>query len=192
MNWINLAQAAQTIEQDIEGALTPMGALAPQAFPWDQVLLAVGVCAAALFFLLIFLPRLAGGIYHAGALVTILIAVSLALLIPFSIHALRSPTKTLIKASPGTVPKNVVVTAVLDTSFAVEWATQAEVVGIVKYGTSADDLTFFALDQKGNIATTAHRVVVKNLKPKTRYYFEVVSGQIRFNDQGQPLEVETF
>lgn len=183
---------AQTIEKEIATGLTPSGSLIPQAFPWSTILLAVGICAAVFFFFLTILPRLAVGIYQAGGLATILIAVTLALLIPFSVRALRSPTKTLIEASPGTIPQNVSVTETTTNSFTVEWTTSAEAVGMVKYGPAPDDLLFFALDEKGNLLTTTHRIKVENLKPKTRYYFEVVSGQIRFNDNGKPLEIVTL
>ena len=185
ISWMALAKG-------IENALTPMGPFIPQPFPWGQVLLAVGICAAVFFFFLIFLPRLASNTLLFGKIATLFIAVSLALLLPFSIHALRSPTKTLTKARSGTVPNNVAVTGVTADSFTVEWETQAEAIGMIKYGPGADDLKFFALDEKGNIATTIHRIKVENLKSKTRYYFEVVSGQFRFNDDGQPLEVETL
>ena len=189
MSWVTFAQE---IEQEIESALTPIGPFIPQPFPWGQVILAVGTCAAAVFFFMIFLPKVASNTLRFGGVVSILIAVLLSVLLPFTLHALRSPTKTLIKASPGTVPKNVAVVGVTANSFTVEWETQAESIGMIKYGTTADDLNFFALDEKGNIPTTTHRITIKNLKPKTRYFFEVVSGQLRFNDDGQPLEVETL
>jgi hypothetical protein len=182
---------AEEIEKEIESALTPMGPFIPQPFPWGTLVLAVGICAVVFFFFLTILPRLASNTLRFGGIAAILMAVALSLLLPFSIHALRSPTKVLIEAAPGAVPENVVVAETTSNSFTVEWKTQDEVVGMVKYGTAADDLTFFALDEKGNIACTSHQVVVKNLQPKTSYFFEVVSGQLRFNDQGQPLEVQT-
>ena len=189
MSWAILAQG---IEKDIEAGLTPIGPFIPQPFPWGQIVLAVGTCAVVFFFFLTILPRLASNTLRFGGIATLLIAVGLSLLLPFTLYALRSPTKTLIKAAPGTIPKNVSVTEVTTSSFTVEWETPAEAIGMVKYGTTADDLTFFALDEKGNISTQTHRVKVQNLKPKTGYFFEIVSGQLRFNDNGQPLEVETL
>jgi len=189
MSWIALAEE---IEKEIESALTPMGPFFPQPFPWGQVLLAVGICATVVFFFMIFLPKVASNALRFGGALSLIIAVLLSVLLPFTIHSLRSPTKTLIEASPGTVPNNVVVTGVTASSFTVAWETQSESIGMIKYGTTADELNFFALDEKGNIPTTTHRITVKNLKPKTQYFFEVVSGQLRFNDDGQPLEVETF
>ncbi len=182
---------AQEIEREIGSALTPMGPFFPQPFPWGQVLLAVGICAIIFFFFLIFLPKLAANMIRFGGVMTLILAVSLSLLLPFTLYALREPTKVLLKAAPGVVPENAAVTSVTAGSFTVEWRTPAMVVGLVKYGEAPDRLEFFALDEKGNVATTSHRITVKNLRSQTRYYFEVISGQLRFNDNGQPLEVKT-
>lgn len=189
LSWLVLAQE---IEKEIDTALTPIGPFIPQPFPWGQIVLAVGICAAAVFFFMLFLPRVAGNTLRFGGVVSILIAVLLSVFLPFTLYALRSPTKTLIEAAPGSVPESVSVVAVTTTSFAVEWKTQAEAIGMIKYGAAADRLEFFALDERGNIPTTTHHVKVENLKPQTQYYFEVISGQLRFNDNGQPLEVETL
>jgi len=178
MSWVVLAQE---IEKDIEAALRPMGPFVPQPFPWEQVILAVVICALVVFFFMMFLPKIA----------SIFIAILLAVFLPFTLYALRSPTKTLIEAAPGSAPENVSFTTLTPNEFTVEWQTQAEVVGIVKYGTSPEQLEFFALDEKGNLTTTNHRIVVKNLNPKTKYYFEVVSGPLRFNDPKKPLELTT-
>ncbi len=189
LSWLVLAQE---IEKDIESVLTPMGPFIPQPFPWEQIFLAVGIFTAVVFFFLYFLPKVAGNALRFGGVLGIFAAALLSVFLPFTLHALRSPTKTLIKASPGTVPKNVVVTGTTAESFTVEWETQSESIGMIKYGTTADELNFFALDEKGNLPTKTHRVTVKNLKPKTRYFFEVVSGQLRFNDAKQPLETKTL
>ncbi len=186
--WLVLAQE---IEKEIETALTPIGPFISQPFPWGQILLAVGICAAAVFFFMLFLPKVAGNTLRFGGVVSILIAVLLSVFLPFTLYALRSPTKTLIEAAPGSVPESVSVVAVTTNSFTVEWQTQAEAIGMIKYGAAANRLEFFALDEEGNILTTTHRITVKNLTPKTRYYFEVISGQLRFNDNGQPLQIST-
>ncbi len=189
LSWLVLAQE---IEKDIETVLTPIGPFIPQPFPWGQIVLAVGICASAVFFFMLFLPKVAGNALHFGGVVSILIAVLLSVFLPFTLYALRSPTKTLIKANPGTVPNNIVVTGITTNSFTVEWQTPAAALGMIKYGVAADRLEFFALDEEGNLLTTTHRITVKNLTPKTRYYFEVISGQLRFNDNGQPLQVSTY
>ena len=121
-----------------------------------------------------------------------ILVITLAILLPFTLYAQRLPIKTLLEAAPGSVPENVSVTETTAHSFTVEWQTQAEVVGMVKYGSDPKQLNFFALDKKGNIPTTTHRVMVKNLEQKTKYHFEVISGPLRFNDNGQPLELETL
>ena len=179
---------AQEIEKEIERTLTPMGPFIPQPFPWGPILLGVVGSAIAVFFFLYFLPAVASRTLRFGGILVI----ALAILLPFTIYAQRLPTKLLIEAAPGSVPENVSAVAITTNSFTVEWQTKAEVVGMVKYGSDPKQLNFFALDEKGNIPTTTHRVKIENLKPKTQYYFEVISGQLRFNDDGKPLEVETL
>ena len=189
LSWIALAQE---IEKEIETSLTPMGPFFPQPFPWGQILLAVGTFAAIIFFLLFLVPRLAGNALKFGGILSIVAAALLSVFLPFTLYALRSPTKVLIEAAPGSIPENVSLTKIATDSFTVEWQTQAEVVGMVKYGTDPKQLDFFALDEKGNLATTTHRITVKNLSPKTKYYFEVISGPLRFNNPAKPLELLTL
>lgn len=189
LSWIALAQ---DIGKEIETSLTPMGPFIPEPFPWGQILLAVGTFAAVIFFLLFLVPRIASNALRFGGILSIAAAALLSIFLPFTLHALRSPTKILIEAAPGSLPENVSVTKITTNTFTVEWKTQAEVVGMVKYGKTLKQLDFFALDEKGNLATTTHRITVKNLTPKTKYYFEVVSGPLRFNDNGHPLEITTF
>ncbi len=188
MSWLVLAQE---IEKEIETSLTPMGPFFPKPFPWEQILFAVGTFAAITFFLLFLVPRLAGNALKFGGILSIAAAALLSVFLPFTLYALRSPTKILIKAAPGSIPENVSLTNITSNDFTVEWQTQAEVVGMIKYGTNPEQLDFFALDEKGNLATTTHRIVVKNLNPKTKYYFEVVSGPLRFNNPKKPLELTT-
>ena len=186
--WLVLAQ---DIEREIETALHPMGPLLPQPFPWSQILLTVGIFATVVFFLLFLVPRIAGNALKFGGILSIAAAALLSVFLPFTLYALRSPTKILIEAAPGSIPENVSLTNITSNDFTVEWQTQAEVVGMIKYGTNPEQLDFFALDEKGNLATTTHRIVVKNLWPKTKYYFEVVSGPLRFNNPKKPLELTT-
>lgn len=187
-NFLTILVLAQEIEKEIETALTPIGPFIPQPFPWGIILLGAIVSAAVIFLFLYLLPAIASGTIKFGGILVI----ALTILLPFTLYALRLPTKTLLEAAPGAVPENVLVTEITTNSFTVKWETKADVVGIVKYGTEKSRLEFFALDEKGNIPTTTHRVKVTNLTPRTKYYFEVISGQLRFNDDGQPLEVETL
>lgn len=61
-----------------------------------------------------------------------------------------------------------------DTTATVAWSTDLPSSTIVKYGTDPNHLTQTAEEPWG---ATTHRVELKNLRPRTQYYFSVHSAQ---------------
>ena len=73
-----------------------------------------------------------------------------------------------------------------DTTATIAWSTTLPSSSIVKYGTERNNLSQTAEQPWGQ---TTHRVQLKNLKPKTQYYFSVHSGQGK-NAPGQKVDTE--
>jgi hypothetical protein len=101
----------------------------------------------------------------------------------------------ITKASPSNVPRNIRVTNVTDSSFTVSYTTSDKLIGSINFGDnknlgqiSRDDRD----QQSGNLGTFwLHNITVRNLKPITKYYFSIISGQDTFSDNGSPYEVST-
>jgi len=99
------------------------------------------------------------------------------------------------KASPSYNPEDIRITNVSDTSFTVSYMTKDTVLGSVSYGTEKT-LGSVALDDRdqptGNITPyTIHSITVRNVKPTTKYFFAITSGQTTFLNQSTPFEVTT-
>jgi hypothetical protein len=101
----------------------------------------------------------------------------------------------LLRAAPETAPNQIKITNLTDTSFTVSWITDQETVGLIHYGetthldlSSADERD--QASSKTNLFST-HYVTVKSLKPKTTYYFKIISGSGTYDDDGQPYQITT-
>jgi len=96
------------------------------------------------------------------------------------------------RASPGVFPKEVKITNLSPNSFTVSWITSQAVRGNVLYGTSENEIFFKALDDRGEeTSSLIHYVTLKELKPGTTYYFNLVSGGDIFDNGGRPYLITT-
>ncbi len=101
----------------------------------------------------------------------------------------------LLRASPEITPNQVKITNISSSSFTVSWITDKETSGFVQFGETPSLGQTFADDRDqvsgstGNFQT--HHVTLKNLKPKTIYFFKISSGGKIFDNSGKPYEVTT-
>ncbi len=104
-------------------------------------------------------------------------------------------TNFIGKAGPSELPQNILVTNISDTSFTVSYKTSDSVLGTISFGTDKN-LGSNSLDDRdqidGNVKNyNIHSITAKNLKPKTLYFFIILSGQNTFSNNGQSFEVTT-
>jgi hypothetical protein len=101
----------------------------------------------------------------------------------------------ITKASPTNIPKNVKITNITDSSFTVSYSTDEQVIGSVNFGESANlgQVTRDDRDQKsgGFTPVKLHNITIRNLKPKTNYFFTITSGEKTFTNNNQPYQVST-
>ncbi len=84
------------------------------------------------------------------------------------------------QASPSENPKNVQISNITDSSFTITYITDANVIGAVSYGVDKN-IPQVALDDRDQLNGTStfhttHSITIKQLKPKTAYYFAIKSG----------------
>jgi hypothetical protein len=83
-----------------------------------------------------------------------------------------------------------------DTGFSVIWVSEEQEEGFVRYGTSTTDLSSNASDERDGISTKGdyyvHMVSTSRLTPDTTYYFEIVSGEDVYDNDGTKYSVTTF
>lgn len=109
--------------------------------------------------------------------------------------AFHQGSSWLLRAEPETIPKQVKITNITDSGFAVSWTTDSQTTGFVKYG-SEEKLTFTANDDQDQISGTTgkyftHYFTLQNLSPTTNYSFKLGSAGKVFDNNGQPYEITT-
>lgn len=107
----------------------------------------------------------------------------------------RMGTNFTGRATPLENPENVRITNISDASFTVSYKTQGTVFGSISYGldenmgTSVGDQRD---QQTGNFNPyRIHSITVRNLKPSTKYFFAITSGQNTFLNKDKSFEVAT-
>lgn len=88
-------------------------------------------------------------------------------------------------------PQNMRISEVGSDYFVVEWKTENDVSGYVKYGETSTAISLIAQDIDGTAPTRNHVVRVSNLLPGSKYYFWVMSDDVAFGKDGRALEVLT-
>lgn len=89
---------------------------------------------------------------------------------------------------------NIQVTNVTENSFTVVWESLKKETGYVTYGATLD-LAEAANDDRDGLTERGsyymHHVSVTDLIPETMYYYEIHSGDIPYDDNGDPYEITT-
>lgn len=101
------------------------------------------------------------------------------------------------KPDPLFTPKKIKITNVADNQFTVSWISSKAATGFIRYGTtpSVDSSLPDDRDQRSGQkqAFKSHYVTISGLKPTTKYYFKIGSGEEKnlFDNNGKPYEVTT-
>lgn len=97
--------------------------------------------------------------------------------------------------SAPTAEESVRIVNLTDTGFSVIWISEEMEEGYVKYGTASSDLGSEAGDERDSLSSKGeyyvHMVSTSRLLPETEYFFEIVSGDDTYDDNGSPYSVTT-
>ncbi len=107
------------------------------------------------------------------SLVTLVIIM---LLLPVLIIAAQKIIELRSKAD--TKPSSVGTSNIGVNHFAIGWFTSSSVVGKVRWGTSKDNLTHIASDDRGDVAATAHLVGVDIASPSAQASFRIKTNSV--------------
>lgn len=97
--------------------------------------------------------------------------------------------RTSTSASVENAPKEVIVSNVSESGFAVSWHTEKALSGYVQYGEEGDEVELIVADdrdqEKGEVGNYfTHYVTIKGLKPSTKYNFKIGSGADLYDNGG--------
>lgn len=127
---------------------------------------------------------------------TIFALVFLIIGLGFGVFLVQQGNLFFLKASPDTTPSEIKITNLSDSSFTVSWLTVKEATGYVRFGEAASSLDQTALDDRDQVSGQTgsfytHYITLKNLKPKTKYFFKIGSQGQSFGNNDKPYETTT-
>lgn len=94
---------------------------------------------------------------------------------------------TFVRAS-NVAPKNLAITQITTSSAQVTWASDQASQSVIEYGTTPTSLTFFAPEA---ISTKEHSVELNLLSANSTYYFQVRTGDQKYDNGGVPWTFTT-
>lgn len=86
-------------------------------------------------------------------------------------------------------PKNVAITEIQQNSVRIKWNTDRETQSVIEYGSTPTSLTFFAPE---SVKTKNHSVELNLLTASTTYYFQIRTGDKKFDNGGVPWTFTTL
>ncbi len=90
----------------------------------------------------------------------------------------------------------VLITNLTDVGFTVVWRSTKKVDGYIKYGTSKETLSEEAWDVRDGLSSRGtyytHSVESDRLDPSTTYYFQILTGDETYDNNGELYSVKTF
>ena len=116
----------------------------------------------------------------------------LVLIIGLAVGVYLLQTRNIFKlgAKGETLPKDVRITNITDSSFSVSWTTDKETGGFISWGESEGKIDNVEEDElEGNGFT--HFVTIRGLNPTTVYFFKINSGSIFYDNNGVSWQVTT-
>ena len=85
-------------------------------------------------------------------------------------------------------PKNLAITEITTSSARVKWSTDRETQSVIEYGTTPTSLTFFAPEAT---SVKDHSVELNLLNTGSTYYFQVRTGDKKYDNGGVPWTFTT-
>lgn len=101
------------------------------------------------------------------------------------------------RATAETTPNQVRITNLTNDGFTVSFLTEAEISGLVKYGTEESALKQTATDDRDSLTGSIgeyklHHITVRGLQPNTTYYYVLGTGNgALFDNNGSPFKIIT-
>lgn len=91
--------------------------------------------------------------------------------------------------------QSIMITNLTDTGFTVIWVSKEKEQGYVKYSVSQSNLSSTESDERDDMFTKkeyrVHSVKLSRLRPETKYFFNVISGDQTYDNGGNGFSVTT-
>lgn len=126
---------------------------------------------------------------------TILAIIFLLVSLVSGVFLVKNSANLFSRASAENTPNQLKITNLSNSGAVISWLTEKDLSGFVKSGETDQLLNQIFLDDRDSQGQTnaykIHYVTLRNLKPATKYYFKISSGNQLFGDGGKPYEITT-
>ncbi len=110
--------------------------------------------------------------------------------IPLGMQMVKEQQNVESQAAATYQPKDMTVAQVTATSFTITWKTDLPEIGVVRLRSTKDLIPpMTMLQDPGELMN--HSLVAANLQPNTHYYFDILSGGVWYDNNGEPIMVKT-
>lgn len=120
--------------------------------------------------------------------------VLLALILGITIIISKNNSLNRLQAVPSSTPVSIAITNINISSFSISYTTSEPTTGVISFG-ETNSVGQIVLDDKDSGGSskphTLHYFSIKNLKPDTKYYFNILSDNTVFNNNGAPYDMRT-
>lgn len=99
------------------------------------------------------------------------------------------------QADSKSIPENIRITNISDTSFTISFSTQKQVIGIIRYGIDSRTNSVAIDDRDKNFNVSKkyfmHHVTIQGLQPQTKYFFAIIADNKEFLNNDAFFETTT-
>jgi len=178
-------QALTPVETDVAAKTTPLTQTA-FTIPTLSVIIFLAIMIVGAFALLVTKSN------QINKMLSLIVIAFVLSALHIGLKSGSSPVEYRPHASASDVPRNLTISKVTAKSFTVTWQTDSPESGAIRLSPYVDFSQLSQIfTQETDEPTQTHQLVISGLKPKTLYYFNVLSGANWYNDQGAPLKVVT-
>ncbi|MBI4777994.1 fibronectin type III domain-containing protein [Candidatus Desantisbacteria bacterium] len=95
----------------------------------------------------------------------------------------------LITPAFANVPSQIKQTNIASGQFAISWITDTPGTAAISYGQGTNSINLLAVDNR--LSTTHHVEIKTGLSPNTTYYYDIISGGIKYDNNGKHYSIAT-
>lgn len=180
-------------------ALTPHSGVSstppPVGKTEEKLTFDLSLTQALIFFALLFIGALGLLFARAKRGSAIFALITLAFItsaLPVSMFIINRQTRLSSQAVPVSTPKNVIVDQVTNRGMRILWETDTPEVGVIRLRQTPESSPLNRIiSEPEGVDIYSHVLAIADLAPNTLYYFEILSGGVWYDNQGQPLTVKT-
>lgn len=137
---------------------------------------------------ILLLPKFFDRMLNIGPIMGLVVLIAAAAAFPYAVKLALTPTRTSTSASTDIEVRDIQFVPNAEGDLTIKWSTNKAALSAIRYGKNVNQLDKAAFPNDPGTKKIDHEAVIIGLTSGEKYYFEVVVGDRRFNQQGKPIE----